>query len=127
MHAMNIILPSLSSMKTPVSPLMMIIHAIIFADACSNSDTDDLNIGQAMLKQGGVGFLGATKVAYGMSAWNDPYDGSSQSLDLFLYHLCHIRRIYTRSSSSMVFERDVHKRFMVLSKVRNVRMGINLG
>ncbi len=57
--------------------------AIIFADACSNSDTDDLNIGQAMLKQGGVGFLGATKVAYGMPAWNDPYDGSSQSLDCF--------------------------------------------
>lgn len=57
--------------------------AIIFADACSNSDTDNLNIGQAMLKQGGVGFLGSTKVAYGMPAWNDPYDGSSQSLDCF--------------------------------------------
>jgi hypothetical protein len=57
--------------------------AIIFADACSNSDTDYLNIGQAMLKRGGVGFLGATKVAYGMPAWNDPYDGSSQSLDCF--------------------------------------------
>jgi hypothetical protein len=57
--------------------------AIIFADACSNSDTDELNIGQTMLKQGGVGFLGSTKVAYGMPAWNDPYDGSSQSLDCF--------------------------------------------
>jgi len=57
--------------------------AIIFADACSNSDTDYLNIGQAMLKQGGIGFLGATKVAYGMGAWNDPYDGSSQSFDYF--------------------------------------------
>jgi len=33
--------------------------AIIFADACSNSDTDYLNIGQAMLKRGGVGFLGS--------------------------------------------------------------------
>ncbi len=39
--------------------------AIIFACACSNSDTDDTNIGQKMLEQGGVGFLGATKVAYG--------------------------------------------------------------
>jgi len=57
--------------------------SIIFADACSNSDTDYLNIGQAMLQQGGVGFLGSTKVAYGMPAWNDPTDGSSQSLD---YH-----------------------------------------
>jgi hypothetical protein len=57
--------------------------AIIFADACSNSDTDHLNIGQAMLKQGGVGFLGATKVAFGKPGWNDPYSGSSQSLDYF--------------------------------------------
>ena len=57
--------------------------AIIFADACSNSDTDDFNIGQAMLEQGGVGFLGSTKVAYGMPAWNNPYSGSSQSFDYF--------------------------------------------
>jgi hypothetical protein len=57
--------------------------AIIFADACSNSDTDYVNIGQAMLKQGGVGFLGSTKVAYGMHAWDDPMDGSSQSLDYY--------------------------------------------
>lgn len=57
--------------------------AIIFADACSNSDTDYLNIGQAMLEQGGVGFLGATKVAYGMPGWNDPSDGSSQSMDYY--------------------------------------------
>ncbi len=62
--------------------------AIIFADACSNSDTDNLNIGQAMLEQGGVGFLGATKVAYGMHAWNDPMDGSSQSLDYFFTTCC---------------------------------------
>jgi len=57
--------------------------AIIFADACSNSDTDYLNIGKAMLKQGAVGFLGSTKVAYGMPGWNNPYSGSSQSLDYF--------------------------------------------
>ncbi len=57
--------------------------SIIFADACSNSDTDSFNIGQAMLEQGGVGFLGSTKVAYGKHAWDDPMDGSSQSLDYF--------------------------------------------
>lgn len=57
--------------------------AIIFADACSNSDTDDFNIGQAMLEKGGVGFLGATKVAYGMHAWNNPNSGSSQSFDYY--------------------------------------------
>jgi len=57
--------------------------AIIFADACSNSDTDALNLGQAMLQQGGVGFVGATKVALGCPGWDAPYDGSSQSLDYF--------------------------------------------
>lgn len=57
--------------------------AIIFADACSNSDTEYLNIGQAMMKQGAVGFLGATKVAYGMGEWDDPVDGSSQSFDYY--------------------------------------------
>ena len=57
--------------------------AIVFADACSNSDTDYSNLGRAMLKQGAVGFLGATKVALGMPGWDDPYDGSSQSFDYF--------------------------------------------
>ena len=62
--------------------------SIVFADACSNSDTDYLNIGQAMLEQGAVGFLGSTKVAFGMPAWNDPYDGSSQSLDYWFTTCC---------------------------------------
>ncbi|MCK4658548.1 MAG: hypothetical protein KAV82_03415 [Phycisphaerae bacterium] len=57
--------------------------AIIFADACSNCDTDFFNIGQAMLQQGGVGFVGSNKGAFGCGSWNDPYDGSSQSLDYF--------------------------------------------
>ncbi|MBN2055681.1 hypothetical protein JW905_12200, partial [bacterium] len=57
--------------------------AIIFADACSNSDTDYVNIGAAMLKRGAVGFVGATKVAYGSGGWSQPSDGSSQSLDYY--------------------------------------------
>jgi len=57
--------------------------SIIFADACSNSDTDEFNIGQAMLQRGGVGFLGSTKVAYGVHAWNNPNSGSSQSFDYY--------------------------------------------
>ncbi len=72
MHAMNIIPRSLSSMKTTCLSLNDEYPAIIFADACSNSDTDDLNIGQAMLKQGAVGFLGSTKVAYGMQGGMTP-------------------------------------------------------
>jgi hypothetical protein len=62
--------------------------AIIFADACSNSDTDHTNIGQMMLKQGAVGFLGATKVAYGKPGWTNPTSGSSQSFDYFFTTYC---------------------------------------
>jgi len=62
--------------------------AIVFADACSNSDTNYDNIGQMMLKQGAIGFLGSTRVAYGMPGWSDPYDGSSQSLDYFFTTKC---------------------------------------
>ena len=57
--------------------------AIIFADACSNSDTDNLNLGQAMMERGGVAFEGATKVALGCPGWNGVMDGSSQSLDYY--------------------------------------------
>jgi hypothetical protein len=57
--------------------------AIMFADACSNSDTGYLNIGQAMMRHGGVGFLGATQEAYGCAGWDDPMDGSTQSLSYF--------------------------------------------
>jgi hypothetical protein len=57
--------------------------AIIFADACSNHDTDYNNIGRAMLGQGGVGFVGATKVALGCPGWSGPSDGSSQSMDYY--------------------------------------------
>lgn len=55
--------------------------SIIFADACSNSDADNLNIGKSMLKNGAVGFVGATKVALGQPGWSHPSHGSSQTLD----------------------------------------------
>jgi len=57
--------------------------AIVFAAACSNSDTDSVNIGQAMMQRGAVGFLGATKVAFGFHDWDDPYDGTTASMDYF--------------------------------------------
>jgi len=62
--------------------------AIVFGDSCSNSDTDYLNIGETMLKQGAIGFLGSNKIAYGQPGWNDPMDGSSQSLDYFFTTCC---------------------------------------
>jgi hypothetical protein len=55
--------------------------SIVWADSCSNSDTDEANLGREMLKSGAVGFIGATKVALGSWEWDDPYDGSSQSCD----------------------------------------------
>jgi len=36
--------------------------SIVFADSCSNSDTDYLNIGQAMMKQGAIGSLDQIKL-----------------------------------------------------------------
>ncbi|MFG0251833.1 MAG: C25 family cysteine peptidase, partial [Phycisphaerales bacterium JB038] len=55
--------------------------AIVFADACSNSDTNYINLGKAMIKQGAVGFVGATRVALGCPGWRNVNDGSSQSMD----------------------------------------------
>jgi len=81
--------------------------AIIFADACSNSDTDYLNIGQAMLKQGAVGFLGATKAAYGCAGWDNPYDGSSQSLDYF-FTTCVTSGDYTQGEAHQWALREMY-------------------
>jgi hypothetical protein len=89
--------------------------AIVFADACSNSDTDYVNLGQAMLKQGAVGFVGATKVAYGCPGWQGPNYGSSQSMDYYFTtsvtsgdytqgagHQWALRQMYTRGLWSAV-------------------------
>ncbi|MCD4654294.1 hypothetical protein K8T06_10215 [bacterium] len=57
--------------------------SIVFSDACSTSDTSYTNLGQRMLEQGAVGFVGATKVALGSNGWMNPSDGSSQSLDFY--------------------------------------------
>jgi hypothetical protein len=81
--------------------------AIIFADSCSNSDTDELNIGQAMLEQGAVGFLGATKVAFGCPGWNQPYDGSSQSLDYF-FTTCVTSEQYTQGAAHQWALREMY-------------------
>ncbi|MBN1355122.1 hypothetical protein JXA40_02515 [bacterium] len=58
--------------------------SIVFADACSNSETTtSTSIGREMLKQGAVGFVGSTRIAYGCPGWSGPEDGSSQSLDYY--------------------------------------------
>jgi hypothetical protein len=83
--------------------------AIIFADACSNSDTDEDNIGREMIRQGGVGFVGATKVAFGMPAWDDPNDGSSQSLDYF-FTTCVTSGEYTQGAALQWAMREMYQR-----------------
>ncbi len=81
--------------------------SIIFADACSNSETDTISIGQGMLYQGGVGFLGATKVAFGDHGWTDPYSGSSQSLDYF-FTSCVTSGDYTQGQAQQWALREMY-------------------
>ncbi len=57
--------------------------SIVFADSCSNGDTDYSNVARAMLRRGAVGFVAATKVALGAGGWSHPNHGSSQSMDYY--------------------------------------------
>jgi len=57
--------------------------SIISAASCSNSDTNYPNIGQAMMKQGAIGFLGANKATPYRTEWDDPLDGSDQSFKYY--------------------------------------------
>ncbi len=57
--------------------------SIVFADSCSNQDTDANNLMRALLGKGAVGAVGATKVALGCPGWSGPLSGSSQSLDYY--------------------------------------------
>ena len=68
--------------------------AIIFACSCSNAYPENESIGRRMLKQGAVAFVGATRGAYGVHGWNDPSDGSSQSLDYWFTY-----RVTNRNNS----------------------------
>jgi hypothetical protein len=57
--------------------------AVICAVACYQTNPAYDNIGRRMLRQGAVGFLGCTQVALGANGWDDPTDGSGQSLDYY--------------------------------------------
>jgi len=62
--------------------------SIIFACACSNADSDYVNLGQEMMKQGAVGFLGANKIAICHLGWASPSSGSSQTMDYYFTSCC---------------------------------------
>jgi hypothetical protein len=55
--------------------------AIVWSDSCSTANPGHQNLAREMIGNGAVGFVGATQVALGDEAWNDPMDGSSQSCD----------------------------------------------
>jgi len=82
--------------------------AIISAASCSNSDTDYLNIGQAMMKQGAVGFLGANKIAYYRPGWDDPNDGSDQSFKYF-FKSCVTSKNYTQGQAHQYAISEMYK------------------
>ncbi len=83
--------------------------AIISAASCSNSDTDYLNIGQAMMKQGAVGFLGANKAAYYCSGWENPNDGSDQSFKYF-FTSCVTSGEYTQGQALQYAIKEMYTR-----------------
>lgn len=83
--------------------------AIIAAASCSNADTEYLNIGQAMMAQGAVGFLGANKVAFYRSAWDDPTDGSDQSFKYF-FTAGVTSRNYTQGQAHQYALREMYTR-----------------
>jgi hypothetical protein len=57
--------------------------AIIWADSCSTAEPSQTSLAREMIGQGAVGYVGATKVAYGAPEWTGPWSGSSQSCDYF--------------------------------------------
>ncbi|MFH1999619.1 MAG: C25 family cysteine peptidase, partial [Planctomycetota bacterium] len=83
--------------------------SIVFAAACSNSDTDYTNLGQSMLKQGAVGFLGATKVALGTMGWKTPANGSCQALDCY-FTSCVTSGEYTQGQAHQWSLRNMYQK-----------------
>jgi hypothetical protein len=55
--------------------------SVVFSCACSTAWPETQNLGKSLLERGSVGFVGATRLGFGAHGWNDPSDGSSQSLD----------------------------------------------
>lgn len=60
--------------------------SIIFGSSCSNGVPEEDNIGKNLLKNGSVGIVVATRVAFGAWGWNDENDGGCNSLDYWFYH-----------------------------------------
>ncbi|MBN1297990.1 hypothetical protein JXA80_14525, partial [bacterium] len=81
--------------------------SIVFALACSNSHTQTVSLGASMLKQGAVGFVGATRNAYFRPAWAGPQDGSTQTFSYFFsQHLTSLE--HSQGSAHQAALQDVY-------------------
>ena len=54
--------------------------SIVFGDSCSTAYPDVNSLGRNVMKDGGVSFVGASRLAYGAHGWDDPSDGNCESL-----------------------------------------------
>lgn len=63
--------------------------SIVFSCSCKNADPDEQNnLGVSILKNGGVGFIGATSTSWSTVGWNSVEDGGIQTINYrFLYYL----------------------------------------
>jgi hypothetical protein len=71
--------------------------SIVFSCACSTAYPEATNLGKRLLERGAVSFVGSTRTAFGSGGWDDPSDGSSQTLDWLFSHFA-VSYTYPRSS-----------------------------
>ncbi len=57
--------------------------AIVIAISCLTSHPDWDSLCKTILRKGAVGYVGATEISFGKSAWSSPSHGSAQSFDYF--------------------------------------------
>ncbi len=55
--------------------------AIVFSCSCENSHPETYSLGVALIENGAVSFIGASRNAYGSVGWKDVDDGGCSSLD----------------------------------------------
>jgi hypothetical protein len=74
--------------------------AIVYSDSCSTAYPDVNSLGRNVMKQGGVAFVGASRVAYGAHGWDHPSDGNCESLHYeFARRAAWYNRTYTVGSA----------------------------
>lgn len=57
--------------------------SVVFANSCLTADPEFNNLCQAILKRGGINYIGGTTVIYDVSYWNDENSGGSSSFNYY--------------------------------------------